>query len=436
VLKPPVSQHNPGLLELPRDCLGSRESSGSSGPVSNPVSLTTRLAFVLGALAAFSPFSTDAVLPASLTIAAALGSDAGDVAGSVAAFFAGVGLGQLLHGPLSDRLGRRLPLFAGLSLFTLASAGCALATDIEALWWLRFVQGLGGCAGTVASRAVIRDVAAGEAGVRMLSRLILVSGMAPVIAPILGGALLEHVGWRAIFAALTVYGLFLLALVARVLPETLPMAARRHDGLVAILRVYSRLLRNRGFLGHALAWALPQGGMFAYIAGSPFLLMQVHGLSPASYVLVFSVNAAAFVLAAQAASWTASRWGAESALRTAQAALLIVAAGLFVAVIGDLGLVPLLVLFALYLAGCGALMPLSVGLAMAPHGCVAGSAASLLGALQFGGGAAAVALLGHCGGTAVALSAIMATAALSGLLARLFFVIRPVVTGEPPSTAP
>jgi len=392
-----------------------------SAPTLVPGYLPLRLVLVLGALAAFSPFATDAILPASLTIAAALGSDAGGVAGTVAAFFAGVGLGQLLHGPLSDHLGRRVPLFAGLILFTLASVGCAQATNIEALGWLRFAQGVGGCAGSVASRAVIRDVAVGATGVRMLSRLMLVSGMAPIIAPMVGGLLLENSGWRSIYTGLAIYGVFLLVLVARVLPETLPPAARRRDGLVAVFAVYHRLFADRRFLGQALAGALPQGGMFGYIAGSPFVLMQGHGLSPASYALVFGVNAAAFVLAAQCAGWAAARWGAERALRAAQAALLFVAAGLFLVIDGSLGLAPLLALFALYLAGCGALMPLSVALAMAPHGRNAGSASALLGALQFGGGAAVVALLGLFGGTAVALGAIMATAALAGLLARLFF---------------
>jgi DHA1 family bicyclomycin/chloramphenicol resistance-like MFS transporter len=216
------------------------------------------LILILGALSAFGPFATDMYLPAFPVLSEGLRTDPASVQRTLAAFFAGMGIGQLAYGAFSDRFGRRAPLFVGLGLFTLASAGAALAQDIGWFTALRFIQGLGGCAGMVVARAVARDLTEGSAMVRLMSRLMLVMGVAPIVAPSLGGLLLEAFGWRAIFWALALYGALLALAVALLLPESLPPEHRRRDGPAAIARVYIGLLMDARFLGLALSGALPR----------------------------------------------------------------------------------------------------------------------------------------------------------------------------------
>lgn len=381
---------------------------------------------ILGALAAFGPLGTDMYLPAFPAIAEGLRADPAAVQGTLAAFFAGMGFGQLLYGPLSDRFGRRGPLFAGLGLFTLASAGAALAGEVGWFAWLRLAQGLGGCAGTVMSRAVARDLAEGPAMVRAMSRLMLVMGIAPILAPSIGGALLAAFGWRAISWALAAYGAALLAAVALLLPESLPPEARRRDSLAEVLRVYARLLADRRFLGPALAGALSSAGLFAYIAGSPFVFMEVHGVSPQGYGLLFGANACGIMLAAQANARFARHVPAGRALAVAQSVQ--TAAGLALlgaALTGLGGFGAIAVTLFAYVACIGAVTPLASTLALAPHGRAAGSASALLGTLQFGLGAVTGGMVGALhDGTAVPMALLVALGGAGGLLARAVLAAR------------
>ena len=378
-----------------------------------------RLALILGALAAMGPLAIDTYLPAFPTIAQALGTDAAHMQGTLAAYFAGLAIGQAAFGPASDRYGRRWPLLAGLLVFALASAGCALATSVEQLTLLRFVQSLGGCAGMVIARAVVRDVAEEQAAVRLMARLMLVMGLAPILAPLLGGWLLGFAGWRGIFAVLALYAGAMAGVIWFLLPETLPLARRRRDSFGDILRVYAQLLADRRFMGPALASGLCIGGMFAYIASSPFVLMEMHGLSPTAYALVFGANAAGLILVSQVNAWATRHIPPARLLRIALlvplagGALLLTGAGM-----GQEGLTLLLTGLALGVAALGAILPLSAALAMAPHGRVAGSASALLGTLQFSLGAVAGALtaLLH-DGTALPMAVVVASGSLGGFAA-------------------
>jgi MFS transporter, DHA1 family, multidrug resistance protein len=363
-------------------------------------------------------------LPAFPAIAEGLRADPAAVQRTLAAFFLGMGIGQLAYGALSDRFGRRGPLLGGLALFTLASMGAALAASAGWLTGLRFVQGLGGCAGMVVARAIARDLTEGPAMVRLMSRLMLVMGIAPILAPTLGGALLAVAGWRAIFWALALYGAALALAVARALPESLPPERRRRDGPAEVARVYAGLLADRRFLGLALSGALPMAGMFAYIAGSPFVFMELHGVSPGGYGLFFGLNALGIMAVAQANARLAGRVPPLRALAVVQGAM--AAVGLLLlgaALTGAGGFAAIVALLLLYVSGVGAVMPLASALAMAPQGRVAGSASALIGTLQFGLGAVVGWLLGALhDGTALPMALGIALCGVAGVAARVGLV--------------
>ncbi|MBX9700455.1 MAG: multidrug effflux MFS transporter [Acetobacteraceae bacterium] len=348
------------------------------------------LIVILGALSAFGPLATDMHLPAFPAIAATLGTSPAALQGALAAFFAGMGLGQLLYGTLSDRVGRRPALLLGLVLFTAASVAAALAESLAGFVLARFVQGIGGCAGVVMSRAIARDLTEGPAMARLMSQLMLVSGIAPIIAPTLGGALLAGFGWQAIFVALALYGAALAAAALLLLRESLPPEHRRRDGPAAVLGTYGALLRDRRFLGPALSGALLSAGMFTYIGASPFVFMTLHGLKPTQYGLLFGLNALGIMGVAQLNALAMRRGMAPTRAfdlvqyAMAGAALLL----LVVVATGFGGAVAVAVALFLYVACIGAVMPLASAQAMAAHGRVAGSASALIGMLQFGIGAA------------------------------------------------
>lgn len=390
-----------------------------------------QLALTLGSLVAFAPLAIDMYLPGLSTLAADLGAEPARGQQTVAAFFLGMGFGQLIYGTLADRLGRRRPLMVGIALFVLASIGCALAGSIESLILWRFVQALGGCAGMVIGRAVVRDRTEGEASVRLMSAMMMVMGLAPIVAPMLGSAMLGLTGWRGIFWFLAAYGAAMLAVVLLALPESLPAERRRRDGLGAVFALYRGLLLDRRFIGATLAVALPAAGMFAYIAGSSLVMMDIFGLTPAQYGLFFGVNAAGMVVMSQFNARLSRAFAMEQVL---DGALLIgVLAALAMVAAALAGLASFLVVATglfVFLAMLGCVMPMASTLAMAPHGRVAGSASALMGVVQFGAGALSGSAVGlFYDGSAGPMVMVMLCCGLGGLLARRF-VARPAMASD------
>ncbi|GGJ04021.1 Bcr/CflA family drug resistance efflux transporter [Neoroseomonas lacus] len=371
-------------------------------------------------MAAIGPFSIDMYLPALPAIGASLNATAGAVQGTLAIYFLGLAFGQVFYGPLSDRYGRRAPLFVGFGLYTLAAIACALAPDVQALTAARLVQALGGCAGMVIARAVVRDVTDERGAVRLMAQLMLVMGVAPIVAPMVGGAVLPAFGWRGIFWLLAIYGATMLTLIALFLPESLPEERRRRDGLFAVVRVWRELLGNRRFVGHALTGGFIIGGMFAYISGSPFVFMELHGVRAEHFGFYFGANALGIMVMGQVVGRLAQRIAPARLLPVVIWVPFVAGlALLFVSATGIGGFVALLVTLFGYIAMIGAVMPLTVALGMGPHGAVAGSASALMGTLQFSIGAGVGALLGALqNGTAVPMALVIAGCGVAGWTAR------------------
>ena len=378
------------------------------------------LALVLGALAAMGPFSVDMYLPAFPALGASLGATPGAVQATLAVYFLGMAVGQVFYGPVADRFGRRGPLFAGLGLFAAASALCALAPGIESLTAARLAQALGGCSGMVIARAVVRDVTDERGAVKLMASLMLVMGVAPIVAPMIGGALLPVFGWRGIFALLALYGLAMIVVIASFLPETLPPERRRRDGVAATLTIWWGLLRDARFMGHALAGGFIIGGMFAYITGSPFVFMELHGVQPQHYGFYFGANAVGIIVAGQVVSRLAQRIEPARLLPVALYVALVAGLALLAAVLtGAFGFRGIVATLFCYVAMIGAVMPLTVALGMGPHRTIAGNASALMGTLQFGIGAAVGGTLGLLqDGTALPMAAVVAACAVAGWVAR------------------
>ena len=379
------------------------------------------LALILGALTAMGPLAIDMYLPALPTIARDFNTTSGAVQVSLALYFIGIAAGQAFYGPLSDRFGRKPALYLGLLLFVAASVGCAMAPNVETLIVFRFVQALGGCAPLVIPRAVVRDYFDQRESVRMLSVLMLVMGLAPILAPLIGGQLLVNFGWRSVFWLLTAYGAAWLLIVLVFLPESLPHERRRRQPIGVILSTYGRLLRDRGYMGHVLSGGLIFSGLLAYIAGSPFVFIELFKVPPEQYGLFFGMNAIGIVSASQVNRLLASRFEARrivlTVLPVAATAGLVMVLNAYTGFGGFAGILAPLFCF---IACHGFVMPNTTAMAMAPHGSSAGSASALLGTLQFVLGATAGALVGAFGnGTAVPLAAVIAGCGVLALVVQL-----------------
>ncbi|KDN21265.1 multidrug effflux MFS transporter [Amycolatopsis rifamycinica] len=386
----------------------------------------TQLKFVLvlGGLTAFGPLSIDMYLPALPRMAADLHAADSTVQLTLSAFIVGLALGQLVLGPLSDALGRRGPLLAGLALYVVGSVLCAVSPDVWLLVAARFVQSLGAAAGIVIARATVRDLFSGTAMTKFFSTLMLVSGLAPILAPLIGGQLLTWTSWRGVFVVLTAFGALLLAVVVFFLPE--PSATRSPLRLGPVLRTYGRLALDRSFAGYALASGLLFASLFAYISGSSFALQGVYGLSPQAYSVVFGANGVGIVLAGQLNGRLVGRVPERALLRSGL--LLGVTGGALVlaSVVFRAPLALLLVSLFLLVSSIGLVMPNASSLALAAHARSAGAASALLGVLQFVVGALATPLVGLGGpGTAVPMAATMAGFAVLALVAYLALARKP-----------
>lgn len=382
--------------------------------------MTFRLLLILGALSAFAPFAIDMYLPSFPSLARSFATDIEHVQLSLAVYFAGLASGQLFYGPLADRFGRRLPLLIGIGLFCLASLGCALAPSLPWLIAARFVQALGGCAGMVIARAVVRDLCEPMAAARAFSQIMLVTGIAPIIAPFAGSLLLSTFGWQAIFVSLALFAAACGTAVALWLPESLP-AHHPRPPLRGALRNYLQLLRDRTFIGHTLTGGIAMAGMFAYISGSPFVLIELYGVAPEHYGWVFGLNAAGFILLGQLNARLVVRQGPAFWLRRAVVAY--AAAGLVLLLVGAFqpkALPVLMIPLFCAIALLGGIVPNASACALAGQGANAGSASALMGSLQFILAALASSSVGALhNGTVVPMCAVLALCAVAtALMAR------------------
>ena len=376
------------------------------------------LVVILGGLSAMGPLAIDMYLPSFPSIAREFGVPASAVQATVAIYFIGLAVGQVVYGPISDRVGRKGPLFFGLILFMGASIGCAMATSVRSLIVWRALQALGGCAEMMVPRAVVRDRFESRDAMRVLSLLLLVMGLAPILAPIAGGQLVVTFGWRSIFWALAACATFELLAVSTLLDESLPPERRRRDSLRDVFYMYGALLRDRAYVSNVLSGGLIMAGMFAYIAASPFVFIELFHVAPERYGFFFGTNAIGIIIASQTNGRLAHRVSPQSVLGIVLPTVAVAGLALLISAYTGAGGFPgILVPLFVSVASVGFVLPNTTVLAMAPHPRVAGSASALLGTVQFLLGAGSAALAGALGsGSAVPLAVVVAGCACSALL--------------------
>ncbi|WP_374630622.1 Bcr/CflA family multidrug efflux MFS transporter [Ferrovibrio sp.] len=382
-----------------------------------------RITLILGALTAFTPLAIDMYLPALPAMEAQFSAAPGQVQFTLALYFIGLALGQVVFGPLSDRYGRLKPLFTGGVIFVLASLACALAPDVETLSVLRFVQALGGSSSMVVARAMVRDIYPPREVARAFSLLMLVLGVAPILAPMLGSYMLIWFGWQAIFLTLALVSAVVLVPAWLLLKESHP-GPYKPLTLGGVLGAYGKLLVDRNFLGYTLASGLPTAGMFAYIAGSPFLFIQVYGLDPQHYGWLFGANAVGMIAASQINRTLLKRFSPESMIPPLGLFQAAVTAVFLAAVWIEPASVWLLIVPLFFvMAPQGMLMPNGGAAALSGVGQGVGTASALIGILQFAMGGISSALVGALAdGTGRPMALIMLVGTFGGWLARALLV--------------
>ncbi|MFF3684337.1 Bcr/CflA family multidrug efflux MFS transporter [Streptomyces sp. NPDC002187] len=375
---------------------------------------------VLGGLTALPPLSMDMYLPALPAVTDSLHAPAATVQLTLTACLLGMALGQLVVGPMSDKWGRRRPLLAGMAVYAVATALCALAPTAELLIAFRLLQGLAGAAGIVIARAVVRDLYDGVEMARFFSTLMLVSGVAPIVAPLIGGQVLRITDWRGIFVVLAAVGVLLTAVVLKWLHETLPPQRRHGGGVGEALRTMRGLLADRVFTGYTLTGGFAFAALFAYISASPFVVQEIYGASPQTFSLLFGLNSVGLITVGQInGKLLVGRVSLDKALgiglsviALAAAALLLMTSGAF----GRVGLVPVAAGLFVLMSAMGLAMPNTNALALlrTPH--AAGSASALIGTTSFLIGAIASPLVGIAGeATAVPMAVVQLTCALASV---------------------
>ncbi|MFK4105148.1 multidrug effflux MFS transporter [Streptomyces sp. NPDC019531] len=394
-------------------------------PDAEPAAIAVRrtsllVTLLLGGLTATPPLAMDMYLPSLPEVTDSLHAPAATVQLTLTACLLGMALGQLVVGPMSDRWGRRRPLLTGLLVYVVATALCALAPTVEFLVAFRLAQGLAGAAGIVIARAVVRDLYDGVAMARFFSTLMLIGGVAPIVAPLIGGQILRVTDWRGVFVVLTVIGALLAALVWARLPETLPAADRHTGGVGDALHSMRRLLSDLPFTGYMLTGGFAFAALFAYISASPFVIQEIYGASPQTFSLLFGVNSVGLVVVGQINGKVLV--GRVSLDRVLGAGLLIVTAAatalllMSTGVFGEVGLVPVAAALFVLMSAMGVTLPNAQSLALLRTKHSAGSASALLGTSSFLIGAIASPLVGMGGeDTAVPMAVVQLAAALVAL---------------------
>ena len=376
--------------------------------------------FLLGSLTAVPPLAMDMYLPSLPEVTRSLHAPAATVQLTLTACLAGMALGQLVVGPMSDRWGRRRPLLAGLAVFVVATVLCALAPTVELLVAFRLAQGLAGAAAIVIARAVVRDLYDGMAMARFFSTLMLISGVAPIVAPLIGGQILRVTDWRGVFAVLTVVGVLIGVLVWTRLPETLAPAQRHSGGVGEALRSMRALLADRSFTGYTLTGGFAFAALFAYISASPFVIQEIYGASPQTFSLLFGINSVGLVLVGQInGKILVGRVSLDRVLFiglaivvTAATALLLMSLGVF----GEVGLLPVAAALFVLMSAMGITLPNTQALALMRTKHAAGSASALHGTTSVLIGANASPVVGVAGeDTALPMAVVQLAAALVAL---------------------
>ncbi len=377
------------------------------------------IASLLAVLTSVGPISTDMYLPAFPMMRDALHGDHGSASLTLAAWFLGLAIGQITFGPLSDRIGRRRPLLLGTLIYGVASVGCALSSSITMLSEFRVVAAFGGAASLVIPRAVIRDLVRDDLGAaRLLSRLVLVMGIVPVLAPTLGGVISSLAGWRAIFAVASLYGFGCALLIWRNLPETLPRQKRRIRRFSAVLIGYLQIARERVFLWHALEGSFATFSLFAFLGGATRVFEEGFALSPIQFGLIFVLNAGGYVVGAQLNARLMPRFGADRLLTLAAGGLLLSTVAMLLCGLANAGPWGVIVPFTAAMTMLGFVLPGAAIGSMLPHTVNAGSASALYGTMIFFVGGIGTLLVGVSGGTRpIAMAALMVIGAAAALLA-------------------
>lgn len=358
---------------------------------------TVWLVLLLGSLTAFGPLSMDMYLPGLPIVAEDMGVSASLAQLSLTACLIGLGAGQLVFGPMSDIYGRRKPLIITLIVYAAASVMCAFTVNIWAFVLLRFIQGMTGAAGIVIARACARDLYIGNELTKFMAMLSIVNGVAPIMAPIAGGVVLSFASWQVVFFILGAIGLVMFLATSSFLPDTLPVEQRAEGGMLAVVKTFGGLLKDKWFMGIALTQGFIMSSMFAYIAGSPFVLQNIYGVSPQQFSLFFALNGIGIIIAAQITGRLAGKIHEVKFLRTGVMISFTGSLFLLVAVWNEWPLALMATALFLVVSSVGMVSTSAFSLAMQSQGKSAGSAAAFLGLLPFIGGAIVSPLVGLAG---------------------------------------
>ena len=387
-----------------------------------------RSALVLGLLSCIGPFSIDMYLPAMPQIARGLNADVAGVQTTISAYFLAFGIAQLVYGPWADQSGRKPPLYLGVAIYLIGTAGCYLAPSIGALIGWRFVQALGAAAVMVVPRAIIRDMHTGHEATRMMAAIMLVISVSPMLAPLAGSAVIAVADWRAIFGVLAIAGLLSLLMIAFLLPETLRPEDRVPVSAGRLLSGARYLLGDRVFMGLTFTGGFGMASFFVFLASASFVYTGQFGLTPTQFSLAFAANAIGFFSASQMAATLGQRFGARRVVLWATAGFAVFALLTLAVVAAGIGGLPLLIAGLFMGNAClGLVIPTTMVMALDPHGEIAGLASSLGGTLQMLAGGAVVMLSGpFFDGTAVPMVAAIAACALAALALALWVLLRPL----------
>jgi len=389
-----------------------------------------RLLYVilLGALTALGPFTIDLYLPAFPVLEADFDTTAAAIQLTLTGTMIGFGLGQLIVGPLSDKVGRRLPLLSVTALHVLASVAAAFAPSLELLGVARVLMGAGAAAGGVVAAAIVRDLFGGRRLVVMLSRLALVSGVAPVLAPLVGSALLLVMPWRGVFVVLAIYGAVMLVSAIAFVPETLPPARRHERGATTVWQRYRSVFTDRVFIGVLIIGGMTFSGLFSYLSASSFLFQEMYAFSPQEYGVLFAVNSVGVVVGVQTAARLAARFGPQWVLAVSTSTLVVASVAIILTDQLGLGLWGTIVPLFVFMTACGFTFPCVQVLALDRHGKAAGTAQSIIGATNFGVAGIISPLVGviaaGSGITATTMASVMVGCAVVGVIA-LWAIVRP-----------